>query len=240
MWPAVEPTQCRCSFEERASRSRVDARLLGTSSERLSARDRPMDGSRIRNRSSSHALATPVPCQAAVLAAVRLLPGEAGGGTPCGCLHHNRRPRGRPCAIALVEHREDAVSLGARSATRSPWVGMQFGSAMGFNAKPQARDTGRSSGDRLGRTVRLVLRRRAAVARASVSAPLLPLFLAVPGLDGHLIARPAPASTEHHRTPGTMPAWSSVTPPHLRASPLVTAYPPGNHCGAPASLMRVC
>ena len=151
----------------------------------------------------------PIQCQAAVLAAVVLLRGEAGGRTPCGCLHHNRGPRGRPCAIALVEHREDAVSLGGRSATRSPRVGMQFGSAIGFTAKPQPRDTGRSSGDRLGRTVGLVLRRRAAPARASVSAPLLPLLLAVSGLDGHSIARPVPASTHPQCISGLRPAWTS-------------------------------
>ena len=69
-----------------------------------------------------------------------------------------------------------------------------------FSAKPQPFAACGSSGDRLGRTVALGMRRRAAMARASVSAPLLPLFLAVPGLDGHSIARLAPASTHPHRT----------------------------------------
>jgi hypothetical protein len=69
--------------------------------------------------------------------------------------------------------------------------------------------------------------RRAAATRASVSAVFLPLFLAVPGLDGHSIARPAPASHTPHRTTGLRPAWT-LRPfgPLGCAAPRSSADPP--------------
>ena len=135
-----------------------------------------------------------------MLAAVLLLPGgEAGGPTPCRCPHHNRRPRGRRCAIALVE------TSGGRRFRRRP-NGHEIAQGryavrlcQGFQPKPQARDTGRSSGDRLGRTLTRVVVASAAARRATVLVHLFPLFPAVSGLlHGHHIARIAPL--QHHRT----------------------------------------
>jgi hypothetical protein len=105
------------------------------------------------------------------------------------------------------------TAVAAAAGARSPWlivggtpfpVGLErppdrsravCSSALprGFSGRPQPCDAGRSSGDRLGRTVRLVLPRQAVVARASVGPPLPPLFPAVPGLHGHFIA-PSPGS----------------------------------------------
>jgi hypothetical protein len=84
----------------------------------------------------------------------------------------------------------------------------------GFGGKPQPHDAGRSSGDRLGRTVRRGLLPGTAVARASVNAPLLPFVLAVPGLHGQSIARPAPASiASPHRRNGARVVVCDLVPP---------------------------
>jgi hypothetical protein len=140
-----------------------------------------------------------------------------GGAAPCGCRRLRRGRRSPRCVIHPVEHAAPAVSLddgNARShASRRRNSATPCGSA-GNRKSPTVVAHWVTE---LGRTVWLGLLPRAAAARASVSAPLLPLFLAVPGLHGQFIARAAPASAASpHRSNRAPRGHRQCTPPPRR------------------------
>ena len=114
-------------------------------------------------------------------AAVPPLQGEVGGGTPCRCPGHERGTGGHGCAIALVDDREYAISLGAWTANdiAQPRYAVRPCHAVSAGNRDPP-DTGHSLRDRLGRTLRVGLLPRTAATRASVSAPLPPCFSRFP------------------------------------------------------------
>jgi hypothetical protein len=156
--------------------------------------------------------------------------GDAGGAAPCGCRRLRRGRRSPRCVIHPVEHAAPAVSLDDRNARNHAGKRRNSATPCGSRGNRTATRCHRSSGDRLGRTVRLGLLPRAAATRASLSAPLLPLFLAVPGLHGQYIARPAPAPTASPRGNPARVVVGQLVP--RRCSPFVSAHRPGMPCAS--------